>query len=125
MSMKTPFKRVEGLGSAREGTGHFWTQRLTAVANLFLITFFVILVLRLSSGTYADLRAAFTNPLVGLAMAAVILSATVHMRLGMQTVIEDYVHGGMRIVAVLASTFFSVAVALASLIAIVRLSFGA
>lgn len=125
MSMKTPFKRVEGLGSAREGTGHFWMQRVTAVANAFLIVFFVILVLRLSSGTYADLRAAFANPLVGLAMAAVMLSATIHMRLGMQIVIEDYVHGAMRIVAILASTFFSVAIALASLIAIVRLSLGA
>lgn len=125
MDMRTPLGRVRGLGSAREGTGHFWLQRLTAVANVFLIVFFVILVLRLSTGTLADVRAAFANPLVGLAMAGVVISAIVHMRLGMQTIIEDYLHGGIRIVAVLASTFFSVAIALACLIAIVRLSFGA
>lgn len=125
MDMRTPLGRVRGLGSAKEGTGHFWMQRVTAVANLFLVTFFLILVVRLSSGTYADVRAAFGNPLVGIAMAATILSAVIHMRLGMQIVIEDYLHGAARIVAILASTFFSVAIALAVLYAIVRLSFGA
>ena len=125
MDMRTPLGRVRGLGSAKEGTGHFWLQRVTAVANLFLITFFIILVLCLSSGTYEDVRAAFANPLVGLVMAAVIIAATVHMRLGMQVIVEDYLHGGIKIVAILASTFFSVAVALACLLAIVRLSLGA
>jgi len=125
MDMRTPLGRVRGLGSAKEGTGHFWMQRVTAVANLFLVTFFLILVVRLSSGTYADVRAAFGNPCVGIAMAATIISAAIHMRLGMQIVIEDYLHGAARILAILASTFFSAAIALASLYAIVRLSFGA
>jgi len=125
MDMRTPLGRVRGLGSAKEGTGHFWMQRVTAVANLFLVTFFLILVVRLSSGTYADVRAAFGNPFVDIAMAATIISAAIHMRLGMQIVIEDYLHGAARILAILASTFFSAAIALASLYAIVRLSFGA
>lgn len=125
MDMRTPLGRVRGLGSAKEGTGHFWLQRVTAVANLFLVIFFLILVVRLSSGTYADVRAAFGNPFVGITMAATIISAVIHMRLGMQIVIEDYLHGAARIVAILASTFFSVAIALAVLYAIVRLSFGA
>lgn len=125
MDMRTPLGRVRGLGSAKEGTGHFWLQRVTAVANLFLVIFFLILVVRLSSGTYADVRAGLRQPFVGITMAATIISAVIHMRLGMQIVIEDYLHGAARIVAILASTFFSVAIALAVLYAIVRLSFGA
>ncbi|MFD2238654.1 succinate dehydrogenase, hydrophobic membrane anchor protein [Aureimonas populi] len=124
MDFRTPLGRVRGLGSAREGTGHFWHQRLTAVANVFLITFFVILIIRLQAGTYADVLAAFQNPLVALVMALVVISATVHMRLGMQTIIEDYVHGGLRVAAQLANTFFAIAVAGASLLAIAKLSFG-
>ncbi|KAA0969736.1 succinate dehydrogenase, hydrophobic membrane anchor protein [Aureimonas fodinaquatilis] len=125
MSMRTPLGRVRGLGSAKEGTGHFWMQRVTGVANLFLMTFFVFLVIRLSSGTYADVVAAFGNPLVGLVMGLVVVSATVHMRLGMQIVIEDYLHGAARFVAIIANTFFSVVVAFACLFAIIRLSLGA
>lgn len=125
MDMRTPLGRVRGLGSAREGTGHFWHQRLTAVANVFLITFFVILVLSLSGGTYAEVRDAFANPLVALVMALVVLSATIHMRLGMQTIIEDYIHGALRIPLQIANTFFAVAIAGASLFAIARMSFGA
>lgn len=125
MDFRTPLGRVRGLGSAREGTGHFWHQRVTAVANVFLITFFVILLLRLQAGTYTDVLAAFRNPFVALLMALVVVSGTVHMRLGMQTVIEDYIHGSLRVVLLLANTFFAIAVAGASLLAIARLSLGA
>ncbi|WP_182085997.1 succinate dehydrogenase, hydrophobic membrane anchor protein [Aureimonas sp. ME7] len=125
MDMRTPLKRVRGYGAAGEGTGHFWLQRLTAIANLFLISFFVVLLIALHDEPYAGVVAAFGNPLVGLVMALVVIAVTVHMRLGMQTVIEDYVHGGARVVLVILNTFFAVLVASASLFAIVKMSFGA
>ncbi|KQT82209.1 succinate dehydrogenase, hydrophobic membrane anchor protein [Aurantimonas sp. Leaf443] len=123
--MRTPLSRVRGLGSARAGTEHFWLQRLTAVANAVLITFFVILLVSLHDEPYEGVRAAFSSPLVGLAMALVVISATVHMRLGMQVIIEDYVHGAAKLPLVLLNTFFAIAVAGACLFAIVKMSFGA
>ncbi|MEC5289692.1 succinate dehydrogenase, hydrophobic membrane anchor protein [Aurantimonas sp. C2-6-R+9] len=122
--MRTPLRRVRGLGSTASGTEHFWQQRLTAVANLFLISFFVILVIALHNESYADVRAAFANPLVGIAMALVTVSAAIHMKIGMQVIIEDYVHGGMKVLLVIFNTFFAVAIAGASLFAIVKMSFG-
>ena len=125
MDMRTPLRRVRGLGSAKEGTEHFWHQRLTAVSNIFLISFFIVLLLVLQDSTYAELRHAFANPFVGLPMALVIISVTIHMRLGMQTIIEDYTHGHLRVPMQIANTFFAIAVAVASLFAIAKLSFGA
>lgn len=125
MKMRTDLSRVRNLGAAHEGTGHFWRQRLTGVANLFLLTAFVVLLVALHDGTYADVRAAFANPLVGLVMTLTIVSATIHMRLGMQTIIEDYVHGDLRVPLQILNTFFSIAVGASCLLAVVKLTFGA
>ena len=122
--MQTPLRRVRGLGAAGGGTDHFWQQRLTALANVFLITFFVILVIALQNEAYPDVRAAFANPLVGIAMVLVTVSAAIHMRLGMQVIIEDYVHGEAKLPLLILNTFFAVAIAGASLFAIVKMSFG-
>ncbi|MBB4003703.1 MAG: succinate dehydrogenase, hydrophobic membrane anchor protein [Aurantimonas endophytica] len=124
-NFKTPLSRVRGLGSAREGTGHFWQQRLTAISNIVLITFFVILLVALHDASFLELRSAFANPLVGITMALVTISATIHMRLGMQVIIEDYVHGAAKLPLLILNTFFAVVVAGASLFAIVKMSFGA
>ena len=121
--MRTPLRRVRGLGAAG-GTEHFWLQRLTAVSNFFLILFFVGLVLTLQSGSYLDVRAVFANPLIAIVMALVMVSATVHMRLGMQVIIEDYVHGAAKMPLLILNTFFAVIIAVAALFAIVKMSFG-
>lgn len=123
--MRTPLGRVRGLGSAKEGTGHFWRQRVTAVANIPLILFFVGFLISISGAGYEETRAALANPFVGLMMLLVLGSALIHMRLGMQVIIEDYIHGELLKVALLMlNTFFTIAVGLASAIALLKLAFG-
>ncbi|WP_075216550.1 succinate dehydrogenase, hydrophobic membrane anchor protein [Mongoliimonas terrestris] len=125
-SMRTPLAKVRGLGSAREGTEHFWRQRLTAVSNLFLTTFFVGLVLALQTGTYADVLATLGNPLVAILLIGMMISVSIHMRIGMQVIIEDYVHEeGWKVVALGANTFFTAFIAIASVFALLKIAFGA
>ncbi|WP_353181141.1 succinate dehydrogenase, hydrophobic membrane anchor protein [Bosea sp. (in: a-proteobacteria)] len=124
-SMRTPLGRVRGLGSAKSGTGHFWLQRVTAVANVVLTVIFVFIVVALVGKPYPAAIALLSHPLVAILMLLFILSACIHMRLGMQVIIEDYVHEeGMKILAVMANTFFAIAVGAASVYAVLKLSFG-
>jgi succinate dehydrogenase / fumarate reductase, membrane anchor subunit len=126
MKMRTPLKNVRHLGAAHEGTGHFVLIRLTAVANAVLAIFLVWLVCRVAGADYAAAKALLRNPLVGLGLLLLILSGTVHMRLGMQTIIEDYVHGeGSKLVWLALNTFFAILVGVASVFAVLKLSFGA
>jgi len=123
--IRTPLARVRGLGSAKAGTDHFWRQRVTAAANLFLVIFAVLLVLRLVGADYAEVRETLSSPLVTVALGMLILSGMIHMRLGMQTVIEDYIHSeGLKIVLLMLNTFFALAVGATCILAILRLAFG-
>jgi succinate dehydrogenase / fumarate reductase membrane anchor subunit len=122
--MSTPLSHVRGLGSARSGTGHFWRQRLTAVANVPLTIAFVLIVVALLGRNHAAVVRILGSPLVAVIMLLFILSITTHMRLGMQVIIEDYVHDEQAKLALLmGNTFFAVAVGLASAFAILTLSF--
>jgi succinate dehydrogenase / fumarate reductase membrane anchor subunit len=122
--MSTPLGRVRGLGAARSGTQHFWRQRLTAVANVPLTTAFVLIVVALLGRNHAAVVQILGSPLVAVIMLLFILSVTMHMRIGMQVIIEDYVHDeSTKLVLLMANTFFTVAVALASAFAILMLSF--
>jgi succinate dehydrogenase / fumarate reductase, membrane anchor subunit len=123
--LRTPLARVRGLGSAHGGTEHFWQQRLTAVANIPLVLFLIGLLVSLNGAGHATVRAALANPFVALMLALALLSILYHMRLGMQVIIEDYVHGeGMKIALIMLNTFFAIAVGVASLYALVKLAFG-
>ena len=123
--LRTPLGKVRGLGSAKEGTDHFWKQRLTALANVPLIAFFVWLVVSLNGASHAEVVAALSNPLVSLVLLAVMFSVCLHMKLGMQVVIEDYVHGeGAKIILIILNIFFCVSIGFASAFAILKLGFG-
>jgi succinate dehydrogenase / fumarate reductase, membrane anchor subunit len=122
--MATPLARVRGLGSAHRGTETFWRQRLTAVANVPLVLFLILSIVTHIGADYAEVRAYFARPLVALAMLALMLSAAVHMRIGLKEIIEDYVHGGAKVIAILLTTFFAAGVGLACVLAILKISLG-
>jgi succinate dehydrogenase / fumarate reductase, membrane anchor subunit len=123
--LRTPLARVSGLGSARSGTGHFWWQRVTAVANLPLTIAFVVILVSLFGRNQAAAQQILGTPIVAIMMLLFIASITYHMRLGMQVVIEDYVHGELiRPVLIMLNTFFTIAVGLAGAYGILKLSFG-
>jgi succinate dehydrogenase / fumarate reductase membrane anchor subunit len=123
--MSTPLGRVRGHGAARSGSGHFWLQRLTAVANVPLTIAFMIIVVSLLGSSHARAAQILGSPFVAITMLLFILSITVHMRIGMQVVIEDYIHDEPRkLILVMANTFFPLAVGLASAYGILKLSFG-
>lgn len=125
-SMRTPLKNVRRLGSAKEGANHFWLQRVTAVANLSLAIFLVGLIASLADANYDTVRATLASPLVSLPLLLLIVSAMIHMRLGMQVIIEDYVHGeGSKIVLLMLNTFAAIVVGGASALAVLRLTLGA
>ncbi len=126
MKMRTPLKSVRHLGSAHEGADHFIAQRFTAVANVVLAVFLVWLVASLAGADYNAARSKLHNPFIALGLLLLIGSGVVHMRLGMATIIEDYVHGeGAKLLALALNTFFAILIGVASVFAILKLSFGA
>jgi succinate dehydrogenase / fumarate reductase, membrane anchor subunit len=125
MSLRTPLGHVRGLGSARSGTRHFWHQRLTSVASVPLSIFFVVLVISLIGRNHAAAVQILGSPPIAILMLLFILTITYHMQIGMQVIIEDYAHGEVsKLVLLIANTFFSIAIGLASVFAILKISFG-
>jgi len=124
-NLRTPLARVRGFGSAKSGTGHFWHQRLTAIANVPLTIAFVVILVSLLGRSHAAVVQILGSPLVAILMLLFIGSITYHMKLGMQVIIEDYVHGERwKFAAVIANIFFAIAVGLAAVYALLKLSFG-
>jgi succinate dehydrogenase / fumarate reductase, membrane anchor subunit len=123
-NMKTPLKKARGLGSAKSGTEHFWQQRLTAIFNLPLILFFVWFIVRHLGAARADVVASLQNPAIAILLLATLGSVFWHMRLGMQVIIEDYVHGaGSKLAALILNTTFVAALFLLSAFSILKMSF--
>ena len=124
-SMRTPLGRVRNLGASHSGTGDFWRQRLTAVAMTLLIIPVIVIVMMLIGSNQAGAKLILGSLPVAIILILFIIASTWHMKIGMQVVIEDYVHSEkLKLVAVIANNFFSFAVALASIYAIFKLSSG-
>lgn len=125
MGMRTPLSTVRGLGSAGSGPAHFWMQRVTAVANIPLAILLLAVILANLGADHASVAASLGSPLVAIGLLLLIVSGIHHMRLGMQVIIEDYVHGELvKVLALMANTFFAIALGLACVFAVLKLSFG-
>ena len=125
MSLKTPLGRVLGLGSAKEGTDHWWGQRVSAVALILLGGWFVVALVQLESLTYLDVIRFIGLPLNAVLLSLLSLTLAYHSYLGVQVVIEDYVHApGTKVVSLLLSRFAHAFVALAAVYAILVIGIG-
>jgi len=124
-TMRTPLGRVHGLGSAKSGTEDFWRQRLTAMANIPLVIAGVVIVISLVGRNHAAAAQILGSPLIAILMLLFIFSVTYHMRIGMQVIIEDYVHEEKsKLALIVLNTFYAITVALVAAFAILKLSFG-
>ena len=124
--IETPLKRARGFGSGKTGTGHFWQQRVTGVAALLLSLVYVALLIKLQGDDYPTVLATLGNPIVAVLMLAFLGVSVWHMKIGMQVIIEDYVNQPLlRVLSLMANSFFSALVGIASAAALIKITFGA
>lgn len=124
-NQRNPLAKVHGLGSAKSGTHHWWMQRVTAIANIPLMLWFVVSMAHNARADYATLVAWMQQPTVAVLMILLIANITFHMRLGLQVAIEDYVSDhGNRIAAMLIITFVTLTLAALGIFSILKISLG-
>jgi succinate dehydrogenase / fumarate reductase membrane anchor subunit len=125
MNLRTPLGRVRGLGSARNGTEEFWLQRMTAIAGIPLTLAGLFLVISLTGRSYPAVKQILGSPLVAVLMILFILANVVHMKIGIQAIVEDYVYRkNQKFTLLILNTFFAWAIGLACVFAILKISFG-
>lgn len=124
-SMRTPLGRVRNLGAAHSGTSDFWRQRITGVAMTLLMIPVVVIVMMLLGRNQAGAAQILGSLPIAVILLLFIAASAWHMKIGMQVVIEDYIHNEkLKLTAIMLNNFFSIAVALASTYAILKLSSG-
>jgi succinate dehydrogenase / fumarate reductase membrane anchor subunit len=124
-SIRTPMARARALGSAKHGTQHFWGERVTGVALIPLTFIFVGALVFLHGKDHATVLHWIANPLIAIPFILVIATAAYHMKLGMQVIIEDYVHGDLiKFASLMANSFFSYIVGAAGVFAVLKIAFG-
>ena len=125
MSVRPPIARVRGLGAAREGAGAWSRQRLTAISNLLLVLWFVASAVALAGADYQEVRAWLASPVSAGLMILLILSTFYHARLGLQVIVEDYVHHEpARIATLIAIPLVLTALAVICIVAVLKVSLG-
>jgi len=126
MSLRTPLGRVLGLGSAKDGTAHFWGQRLSGIGILILGLWFATALACMPGFAHAEVFAFVAQPLNGVLLLLLVVTMAYHSNLGLQVVIEDYVHAhGARLIALVISRFAHLFLAVAAVYAIIRVGLGA
>ena len=126
MANRTELGRVRGLGAAKSGVHHWWMQRVTAVANVALVLWFVISLIRLPGLDHASVLVWLRQPVAAVPMLLLIISVFWHFRLGFQVFIEDYVHEeGLKLLALLGLNFYALAGAAAGIFAVLKIALGA
>jgi succinate dehydrogenase / fumarate reductase membrane anchor subunit len=119
-------KRVRGLGSAKSGVHHWWLQRITAAGNLLLAIWFIASLLMLPGFDHGSIVAWIAQPLVAVPLMLLVVSTFWHARLGVQVMIEDYVHSeGLKLLALVALNFFLLGAGALALFSVARIAFGA
>ncbi len=125
MSLRTPLGKVMGLGSAKEGTGHWWMQRVTAIALVVLGLWFMISLAAANDLGYRSTVAWLARPINAVLLSSFVLTLLYHSKLGVQIVIEDYVSSpAFKVGGLLLSVFVHLLLAMAGVIAILRISTG-
>lgn len=125
MSLRSPMSRVLGLGAAKEGVSHWWSQRVTAVALVILALWFVSALIRLPDFSHATVVAWVAAPVNAVLLMLLTGTLVYHSQLGVQVVVEDYVnHHGLKIVTLLVINFIHVALAALGIFAVLRIAFG-
>jgi succinate dehydrogenase / fumarate reductase membrane anchor subunit len=123
--METPLSRVRGLGSAKSGAHHWWLERLTSVSTLILFIWFIVSLLRLPSLDYDMVTSWLAAPLVAVPMLLLIVSTFWHLKLGLQVVVEDYVHeDGLRLFSITLLNFFAIALGALAFFSVLKIAFG-
>ena len=125
MSVQHPLARAKGLGSAKDGTGHWWAQRLSSIALVLLTPWFFVFALGLVGADADAARAAVARPATAILLASFVLATFWHIQQGLQVVIEDYVHGWAEIALQVSVKFLAFVCVVASLLAIGRIVFTA
>ena len=123
--MRTPLGQVRGLGSAKKGTGDFIASRVTSVALAALTVFFIVLVVSQTGRAHSEVVATLASPLIAVLLLATVLLTVVHMRIGMQVIIEDYVHTDLpKFALLIANSLFCWGIGLVSVFAILKIALG-
>jgi succinate dehydrogenase / fumarate reductase membrane anchor subunit len=125
MNLRDPLATARGLGSAKAGLHHWWVLRLTSVALMLLVPWFLCFALRLVGADLAAVRAAIAAPLNATLLLAFVATLFWHAQLGLQVVIEDYVHGWQEFTLQVLVKFACALAALAAVVAIGRIAFNA
>ncbi len=121
MSLRTPLSEAKGLGSAKEGVGHWWMQRLTAVALVPLAIWFAFAAAMLGSASYETMVAWLQSPVVAVLLILFIAATFYHTQLGLQVIVEDYVEGWLKIVSLVLINLLCIILAVAGIIALLKI----
>ncbi|AXV16642.1 succinate dehydrogenase, hydrophobic membrane anchor protein [Neorhizobium sp. SOG26] len=124
MDMRTPLAKVRGLGSAKSGTEHFWRVRTTSLALVPLMLFYVVFLIMYAGRPYAEVVSALANPFVATINGLTVIASIIHMRLGMEEIIQDYIHSEfMKVALLILNATFSLVVGGLCLFAVLKIAF--